>query len=105
MDGVKDVKRDLAYRRNARLMKRMKYLADMRAKSTSKKQWVIETQWGELKLYNRDELIALRNAGLFDKKVTMQDFDREAVYVAQIENRKRIKQEIKEYDKNYNPFN
>jgi hypothetical protein len=85
-------------RRQEKALKKAMRLADSRAKATGKKQWVIRTHNGELRVVNRHEIIRLRNAGLFDKKVSLQDFDREALYVAQIDNRKRIKQEIPVYD-------
>lgn len=99
LDGVHDVRRDLGYIREKRLRKKMMLLADERAKATGKKQWVVRDYRGKMVVYNRAELVRLRELGFYSKQVTMQDFDRDALYVAQIDNRKRIKKDTSDYEK------
>jgi hypothetical protein len=97
MGGIADVKRDIAYAQRKRIRNKMIKLADSRAKATGKKQWLVVDDKGAL-IILRSEIMELKRYGKFRKEATAMDFDREALYVAQIDNRKRIKVDTTDYE-------
>jgi len=62
-------------------------LADSRAKATGKKQWVIRTHNGELRVVNRHDVHVLKFYGALDKKLTAIELNRDALYVTEMSNR------------------
>ncbi len=84
-------KRMREIRRNKKRLRRAKRHANERALATGKKQWVVKRPDGYYHVLNRNEINALKRAGLFDKKATTMDFDREAPYVVQMSNREFLK--------------
>ena len=98
MGGIADVKRDIAYAQRKRIRNKMIKLADNRAKATGKKQWLVKDDKGALLILDRSEIMELKRYGKFRKEATAMDFDREALYVAQIDNRKRIKVDTTDYE-------
>ncbi len=75
-------------RRQKKALVKAKKLADRRALATGKKQWVLPDHRGQLKVLNRTEIQVLKRFKVMNRHVTGSDLDREALYVAQMSNRK-----------------
>lgn len=74
-------------RRQHEQLRKSSQLADLRARAHNRKQWVLTMEGGEMKILNRDEIKLYQRVGLIDKKLEGADFDRIALYVAQISNK------------------
>jgi len=77
-------------RRRAFILAEKRKMADMKAISTGQKHWVIEDFDGYLHVADRKLIQTFIAHGKLSNKVTSVDFDREALYVAEIQNKTRI---------------
>lgn len=65
-------------------------LADLRAKASNKKQWVLVVDDGSLQVVNREEIKIMQRNGNINKDLEGYQLDDKAFYVAQISNNKYI---------------